>query len=87
MKKSLFNPAAIAVCADGRVVLSDADLLALEVDFTATGVAGAANESCTNAGCRRETNETCQNNLCGGNTNMTCVNIGGSCMDLHVMVT
>ena len=77
-----FNPDAIAIAGDGRVILQDDELIALEADFARVDeIAGGANGGCTNPMCNGTTNGICQNNLCGTNLNSTCVNIGSTCLD------
>ncbi len=66
----------IALDANGRVIITDAQLNMDAQDIGSFTAAGGSNQNCFGA-----TNGNCNNSGCSGNTNGTCQN--ASCMDTN----
>jgi hypothetical protein len=72
----IIDSSRISICNDGGIVLDDADLVALEHDFTLAPLAGGSNSGCSNSKCGSGSNDGCQNGGCNdGSSNSSCVNI------------
>jgi hypothetical protein len=69
------NHETLKIAPDGMVVLTDAELIALERDFSVGSFAGGLNDRCTNDFCDSGTNSVCTNNGCTDRaTNSGCLN-------------
>lgn len=78
------NVEAIDVDSDGRVILNDDELIAIEKNFQVEPISGGENQGCGNGPCHGSDNSYCTNSQCGGNYNHgECVNGGANCTDLH----